>query len=77
MTRLWAFAIGTAITICMFVNHVEHGFFMNWLGQQKGEGFEYHILVVAIAFALLIGGGGAMSIDRQLGSRGQRHRFTV
>ncbi|MCP4666219.1 MAG: DoxX family protein [Deltaproteobacteria bacterium] len=77
LTRLWAFAMGTAITICMFINHVEHGFFMNWLGRQKGEGFEYHILVIAIALALLIGGGGAMSIDRQLGSGGRRHRFTV
>ena len=77
LTRLWALLMVTAITICMFVNHVEHGFFMNWLGQQKGEGFEYHILVVTIAFALLIGGGGAMSIDRQLGSRVRRHRFTV
>ena len=77
LTRLWAFAIGTAITICMFLHHVEHGFFMNWFGQQKGEGFEYHILVVAIAVALLIGGGGAMSIDRKLGFRRGRHRFTV
>ena len=76
LTRLWAFAMGTAITICMFLNHVEHGFFMNWFGQQKGEGFEFHILVVAIAVALLIGGGGAMSIDRKLGSLGKKHRFT-
>ena len=77
LTRLWALLIGIAISVCMFVSHVEHGFFMNWLGQQKGEGFEYHILAMAIAGALLIGGGGAMSIDGQLGSRGQRHRFKV
>src|SRR5512136_553568 len=58
LTRLWAFGIGTSITICMFINHVQNGFFMNWFGQQKGEGFEYHILVIGICLALLIKGGG-------------------
>ncbi len=77
ITRLWALAIGIALTICVFVNHVEHGFFMNWSGQQKGEGYEYHILAIAIAYALLLGGGGSISIDRRLGSRRSRHRFTV
>ncbi len=40
-----------------------NGFFMNWTGQQKGEGIEYHVLVIAIAFALMIKGGGALSLD--------------
>jgi len=43
--------------------HWPHGFFINWFGQQKGEGFEYHLLVIAISLALLIGGGGKASID--------------
>jgi putative oxidoreductase len=77
LTRLWALAIGTAMTICMFMNHVEHGFFMNWFGQQKGEGFEYHILVIGMALALLFGGGGSLSVDRKLGSQGERRRFVV
>jgi hypothetical protein len=34
-----------------------NGFFMNWTGQQKGEGFEYHILAFAIALTLIKGGG--------------------
>jgi putative oxidoreductase len=68
LTRLWAFGIGTSITICMFINHVQHGFFMNWFGQQKGEGFEYHILVIGICLALVIKGGGAFSVDRKLSS---------
>jgi putative oxidoreductase len=68
LTRLWAIGIGVSITICMFMNHVQNGFFMNWLGQQKGEGFEYHILVIGICLALLIRGGGALSVDRNLSS---------
>lgn len=44
LTRVWALAIGAAMTICMFMIPVQHGFFMNWFGQQQGEGFEFHIL---------------------------------
>jgi putative oxidoreductase len=69
LTRLWSLGIGTSITICVFLNHVQNGFFMNWFGQQKGEGFEYHILVIGICLALLIKGGGALSVDRKLSSR--------
>ncbi len=36
---------------------------MNWFGNQKGEGFEYHLLVIAICIALIIQGGGALSVD--------------
>jgi putative oxidoreductase len=44
--------------------HLPHGFFMNWGGQQQGEGYEYHLLVIGIAAALLITGGGRWSVDR-------------
>ena len=67
LTRLWALGIGTTIIICMLKYHIPHGFFMNWFGQQKGEGFEYHLLVIGIALALLIKGGGRWSVDRVLG----------
>jgi len=69
LTRLWAVGIGAGITICMFLSHVQNGFFMNWFGQQQGEGFEYHLLVIGICLALLIKGGGALSVDRKLSSR--------
>jgi putative oxidoreductase len=71
LTRLWALGIGTSITICMLMNHVQHGFFMNWFGQQKGEGFEYHILVIGICLALLIKGGGMLSVDRGVAPSGK------
>ncbi|MBU0485904.1 MAG: DoxX family protein [Proteobacteria bacterium] len=66
MTRIWALGIGTAMTICMLKNHIQHGFFMNWFGQQQGEGFEFHILLLGIALALLFKGGGRMSVDQSL-----------
>lgn len=65
-TRLFALGIGTSMAICAYMNHLQNGFFMNWFGKQKGEGFEFHILVVGIALSLLIKGGGAVSIDRRI-----------
>jgi putative oxidoreductase len=65
-TRIAAFGIGIEISVAALMLHVKNGFFMNWFGNQKGEGFEYHILVVAIAAALVIKGGGKWSLDRVL-----------
>jgi putative oxidoreductase len=42
---------------------------MNWFGQQQGEGYEFHLLVIGAALALLFTGGGRFSLDRQLGHR--------
>lgn len=63
-TRVWALAIGAAIAVCLKINHLQYGFFMNWFGQQQGEGYEYHILVLGIALALVVRGGGMLSLDR-------------
>src|SRR5207253_6980119 len=46
--------------------HGAFGFFMNWSGAQKGEGFEYHLLVLALTAFLMIRGAGAFSVDRAL-----------
>jgi putative oxidoreductase len=46
--------------------HLPNGFFMNWAGTQKGEGFEYHLLTIASAAVLLLRGAGAFSLDRSL-----------
>jgi putative oxidoreductase len=66
LTRLSALGIGCAMTVCAFMYHLSNGFFMNWLGKQSGEGFEYHILLLGICIALLIEGGGAISLDGKL-----------
>lgn len=66
LTRIAAFGIfcNMAVAIAMVHRHV--GFFMNWTGTQKGEGYEYHLLVLAITVFLMIRGAGAASLDRTL-----------
>ena len=63
-TRLAAFGIACNMAVAIFMVHLPNGFFMNWSGKQAGEGFEYHLLVIAIALALMIKGGGRWSMDR-------------
>jgi len=63
LTRLAAFGLFVNMAVAMFLVHWPNGFFMNWTGQQKGEGFEYHILAIAIALALMAQGGGKWAID--------------
>jgi putative oxidoreductase len=46
--------------------HRHFGLFANWYGVQKGEGYEYHLLAIAIALAIMIKGSGAFSVDRAL-----------
>jgi putative oxidoreductase len=69
LTRIAAFGIGSVMLVAMFKVHLAVGFFMNWTGQLPGEGFEYHLLVLGIVAALLIGGGGKYAVDRQLAAR--------
>ncbi|RHX81350.1 DoxX family protein [Leptospira yasudae] len=61
-TRLAAFGITCTLTVAGWT-HREIGFFMNWFGNQGGEGFEYHILAVSMGLSLLLFGGGAWSAD--------------
>jgi len=66
ITRFAAFGIASVMTGAIFMVHLQNGFFMNWFGTQQGEGYEYHLLAIAIALALIIKGGGKWSIDRLL-----------
>ena len=67
-TRVAAFFTGINMLVAALLVH-RHFFFMNWYGNQKGEGFEYHILAIAIAFTLVVAGAGRWSLDRLLTSR--------
>lgn len=69
LTRVAAFGIGVNMVVAVYMLHWQNGFFMNWFGQQKGEGFEFHLLVIAMAIALIIKGGGALSVDRVLAEK--------
>lgn len=70
--RLGALAIGTVMTGAVLSTHVQNGFFMNWTGAQAGEGFEYHLLALAMATAVLVKGSGALSVDRLLMKHSKR-----
>jgi len=62
-TRLCAFGIFCDMIGAVYLVHWPHGFFMNWYGKQSGEGFEYHLLVMGMALALMITGAGRLSLD--------------
>ena len=64
LTRIAAFGIGVNMLVAIMIEHRASGFFMNWTGTQKGEGYEFHLLVLAIVALLMIRGAGAFSIDR-------------
>lgn len=64
LTRVAAFGIACVMAVAVAMVHWQHGFFMNWSGQQAGEGFEFHLLALAIALALMIRGGGRFSLER-------------
>ncbi|CAH0165970.1 DoxX family protein [Chryseobacterium sp. Bi04] len=68
-TRFWALSFIGLLTGIMFTSHWDNGFFMNWFGTQKGEGCQFDILAIGIVVALLIEGGGKLSVDRWISSK--------
>ena len=70
-TRVAAFGISVNMAVAVLMLHLQNGFFMNWFGNQKGEGYEYHLLVIGIGIALMITGGGKWSLDGMIAKRDQ------
>ena len=71
-TRIWALGfIGLFIGIILSA-HLSNGFFMNWSGNQSGEGYEYHLLVIGMAWALAVGGAGKFSINHTMASQDRK-----
>src|ERR1700726_4389234 len=68
LTRVAAFGIFCNMLVAVAMVHHQFGFFMNWVGAQKGEGFEFHLLALAMTVVLMIRGAGAASLDRLLSS---------
>lgn len=69
LTRVAALGIGAVMVGAVVMVHFDHGFFMNWYGTQVGEGYEYHLLAIAMSIALVITGGGAFSVDRAISNK--------
>lgn len=67
-TRVAALGIFVVMATAVALVHSKIGFFMNWYGKLPAgtEGFEYHILALALAFAVMVRGAGALSVDRSL-----------
>ena len=65
LTRPFALGLAIFMAVAMWKAHWKHGFF---LARQPGEGsgIEYCLMLFLMALALLIGGGGALSVDLSL-----------
>ncbi len=65
-TRIAALGVAVDMLVAVILVHARNGVFMNWTGNQKGEGYEYHLLAIAICILLMVKGAGALSVDRAL-----------
>ena len=68
LTRIAAIGVLSNMIVAIALVHSQFGFFMNWTGTQKGEGYEYHLVILAVTVLLIIRGAGALSLDRLLSS---------
>jgi putative oxidoreductase len=64
--RVAALGIIGNMVVAVALVHWQFGLFMNWFGNQKGEGFEYHLLAMALGLVVVLRGSGALSLDRLL-----------
>lgn len=69
LTRFTAASLALIMVGAMPMVHWKHGFFMNWFGQQAGEGYEYHLLAIGLCFSLFMTGGGKFSVDAVIAER--------
>jgi putative oxidoreductase len=67
--RLGAFGVLCVMLGAIYTIHLKNGFFMDWYNTGQGEGFEYHLLAIGMALAVLVQGSGRFSVDRALASR--------
>ncbi len=64
-TRPLALGLMIFLAVAIWKSHWEFGFFLSG-GGRKGMGIEYCLALFLMAFALLVGGAGALSIDGML-----------
>jgi len=77
LTRVAASGLLAIMLVAPFANHLYPRFFMNWSGTRGGEGYEYHLLAIALLLVLIARGGGALSLDRMLEERQSETRVKV
>lgn len=69
VTRVAALGVIAVMCGAIAMVHLPNGFFMNWMGTQAGEGFEFHLLAIGLGLVGLVEGGGMWSIDGGLVAR--------
>jgi putative oxidoreductase len=62
LTRLVALGIAIDMACAAVLVHLPNGFFMNFAGNQRGEGIEYFISIVGASLALVIAGSGRIAL---------------
>ena len=62
-SRFWAISIAGMFVGIIITTQLEHGFFMNWYGNQAGEGYEFSLLVIGLALSIVVNGSGKWSVD--------------
>ncbi len=67
--RVAAFGVGAVMVVAVAEVHIHYGFFMNWNSNKPAEGFEFFLLGLAMAIAVMLKGAGAFSLDRLLCGR--------
>ncbi len=73
-SRIVASSIFALFTGIILTSHLDNGFFMNWFGNQPGEGYEYHLLILTISMAIIILGPGNYTIGK-LGLKQNSHKI--
>ena len=63
-SRIAALVIALTMMGAIATVHFRFGLFLNWFGNQKGHGIEYHLLAIALALVVVVKGAGAFSVDR-------------
>jgi putative oxidoreductase len=66
LSRVAALGIAVTMVAAILMVHGRYGLFLNWFGDRKGHGIEYHLLAIALAAVIIVRGSGAVSLDRLL-----------
>jgi len=69
ISRFWALSLAVMFMGIIFTTQLEHGFFMNWFGNQSGEGYEYSLLVIGLALTIVVNGSGKWSVDNLISKK--------
>lgn len=66
LSRVAAIGIALVMLTAIVMVNGRYGLFLNWFGDRNGDGYEYHLLAIALAVVIIVRGSGAMSLDRLL-----------